>query len=144
MENQLLASIEAEVSVIGGVLVSPIAFSEVSAIVYAGDFSKELHRRIFAAMTAMDAAGQPIDVLTIAEWLEARRELQDGDWAYIGIAARDTPSAANVLAYARIVRDRARRRELVQLGTDLQSWAMQDDAEKALAKLKAAIDSVAD
>jgi replicative DNA helicase len=144
MENQLLASIEAEISVIGGILVSPIAFSEVSAIVSAGDFSKELHRRIFAAMTAMDAAGQPIDVLTIAEWMESKGTLQDGDWGYIGIAARDTPSAANVLAYARIVRDRARRRELVQLGTDLQQWAMQDDAEKALAKLKAAIDAVAD
>lgn len=144
METQPLASIEAEISVIGGILVSPIAFSEVSAIVSAGDFSKELHRRIFAAMTAMDAAGQPIDVLTIAEWMESKGTLQDGDWAYIGIAARDTPSAANVLAYARIVRDRARRRELIQLGTDLQAWAMQDDAEKAIAKLKVAIDSVSD
>lgn len=144
MENLLLASIEAEISVIGGILVSPIAFSEVSAIVGSGDFSKELHRRIFAAMAAMDAAGQPIDVLTIAEWMESKGTLQDGDWGYIGAAARDTPSAANVLAYARIVRDRARRRELIQLGTDLQSWAMQDDAEKALAKLKSAIDAVAD
>ncbi len=144
MADLPLASIEAEVSVIGGILVSPIAFSEVSAIVSAGDFSNELHRRIFSAMTAMDAAGQPIDLLTIAEWLEARRELQDGDWAYIGTAARDTPSAANVLAYARIVLDRARRRELIQLGTDLQQWAMRDDAEKAIAQLKAAIDAVAD
>jgi replicative DNA helicase len=76
MENQLLASIEAEISVIGGILVSPIAFSEVSAIVSAGDFSKEAHRRIFSAMTAMDAAGQPIDVLTIAEWMESK-----GDFA---------------------------------------------------------------
>ncbi|MBK8191441.1 MAG: replicative DNA helicase [Vampirovibrionales bacterium] len=144
MENQLLASIESEISVIGGILVSPIAFSEVSAIVSAGDFSKELHRRIFSAMTAMDSAGQPIDLLTIAEWMESKGTLQDGDWAYIGTAARDTPSAANVMAYARIVRDRARRRELIQLGTDLQSWAMRDDAEKAIAQLKSAIDAVAD
>ena len=63
---------------------------------------------------------------------------------YIGITARDTPSAANVLAYARIVRDRARRRELIQLGTDLQQWAMRDDAETALAKLKSATESIAD
>ncbi len=144
MENQPLASIEAEISVIGGILVSPIAFSEVSAIVSAGDFSNELHRRIFSAMTEMDASGQPIDVLTIAEWMESKGTLQDGDWGYIGVAARDTPSAANVLAYARIVRDRARRRELIQLGTDLQSWAMRDDAETALAKLKSATESIAD
>ena len=144
MADLPLASIESEISVIGGILFSPIAFSEVSAIVSAGDFSKELHRRIFAAMTAMDAAGQPIDVLTIAEWMESKGTLQDGDWGYIGAAARDTPSAANVLVYARIVRDRARRRELIQLGTDLQQWAMHDDAEKAIAKLKAAIDAVAD
>ena len=86
MENQPLASLEAEISVIGGILVSPIAFSEVSAIVAAGDFSKELHRRIFSAMTAMDAAGQPIDVLTIAEWMESQGTLQDGDWGEIPLA----------------------------------------------------------
>ncbi|MBK8225533.1 MAG: hypothetical protein IPK73_31365 [Candidatus Obscuribacter sp.] len=91
MENQPLASIEAEISVIGGILVSPIAFSEVSAIVAAGDFSNELHRRIFSAMAAMEAAGQPIDVLTIAEWMESKGTLQEGDWVYIGTAARDTP-----------------------------------------------------
>lgn len=144
MAEPTLASMEAELSVIGGVLTAPVAFSEVLAIVSAGDFSGELHRRIFGAMTAMDAAGQPIDLLTVAEWMDAQGTLRDGDWAYIATAHRDTPSAANVLVYARIVRDRARRRELVQLGTDLQAWALRDDAETALAKLKAAMDAVAE
>lgn len=143
-EQPVLASMEAEMAVIGGLVVSPVEFSEVSAIVSAADFSSELHRRIFGAMTAMDAAGQPIDLLTVAEWMEAQGTLRDGDWAHIATAHRDTPSAANVLAYARIVRDRARRRELVQLGTDLQRWALRDDSETALAKLKAAMDAVAE
>jgi replicative DNA helicase len=144
MADPTLASIEAEASVIGGVLTSPVAFSEVLAVVSASDFFNELNRRIFGAMTAMDAAGQPIDLLTVAEWMEAQGTLREGDWAYIATANRDTPSAANVLVYARIVRDRARRRELVQLGTDLQRWALRDDAETALAKLKAAMDAVAE
>jgi len=144
MAEQAIASMEAEMSVIGGLLVSPVSFGEVAAIVSAGDFSAELHRRIFGAMSAMDAAGQPIDVLTVAEWMEARGTLRDGDWAHIATAQRDTPSAANVLAYARIVRDRARRRELLQLGADLQRWALRDDAETAMANLRAAIDAVAD
>lgn len=143
-ETQTLASAEAEMAVIGGALVAPVKFAEIAEIVSAGDFSSELNRRIFGAMTAMDAAGQPIDLLTVAEWMEAQGTLRDGDWAHIATAHRDTPSAANVLAYARIVRDRARRRELVQLGTDLQRWALRDDAETALAKLKAAMDAVAE
>ncbi len=131
-------------AVIGGLLTSPVEFDEVAAIVSHDDFSTELHRRIFGAMTSMDAAKQPIDVLTIAEWMEAQGTLRDGDWAYIATAQRNTPSAANVLAYARIVRDRSRRRELVRLGTELQQWAFREDAESALAKLKAAMDAVAE
>lgn len=139
-----LASMEAEMAVIGGALVAPVTLSEIAACVSAAEFSTELHRRIFGAMTAMDAAGQPIDLLTLAEWLEAHGQLGDGDWAYIAVAQRDTPSAANVLAYARIVRDRARRRELARIGTQLQQWAFRDDSETALAKLKAAMDAVAE
>ncbi|MBK8132613.1 MAG: replicative DNA helicase [Gammaproteobacteria bacterium] len=144
MADLPLASIEAEVSVIGGVLTAPVAFSEVSAIVSASDFSTELHRRIFSTMTEMDSASLPIDVLTIAESMEAKGTLQDGDWAYIGVACRDTPSAANILYYARIVRDRARRRALVQMGSDLQRWAFREDSEKAINKLKTALDAMAD
>ena len=143
-ETQTLASAEAEMAVIGGALVAPVKFAEIAEIVSAGDFASELHRRIFGAMAAMDAANQPIDLVTVAEWMEARGTLREGDWAYIGAALRDTPSAANVLAYARIVRDRAMRRSLLRLGADLQSWAWRDDAETALAKVKAALDAVAE
>jgi replicative DNA helicase len=141
MADQQLASIEAEQSVIGGVLIAPVDFADIAAVVSASDFTTELHRKIFGAMVEMDAAKQPIDILTVAEWLEAKGDLHDGEWAYIGASVRDTPSAANVLSYARIVRDRARRRELVQLGTELQGWAFRDgDAEKALLKLRSALE----
>lgn len=143
-ENQVIASAEAEMAVIGGALVAPVKFAEIAEIVSAGDFASELHRRIFGSMAAMDAANQPIDVLTVAVWMEERGTLREGDWAYIASALRDTPSAANVLAYARVVRDRAMRRSLLRLGADLQSWAWRDDAETALAKVKAALDAVAE
>ena len=141
MADQPLASMEAEQAVIGGALIAPVAFADIAAVVSASDFTTELHRKIFGAMAAMDAAKQPIDLLTVAEWLESKGDLHDGEWAYIAAAQRDTPSAANVIAYARIVRDRARRRELVQLGTELQGWAFRDgDAEKSLLKLRQALE----
>ena len=82
-----------------------------------------------------------IDVLTIAEWMESKGTGQDGDGGISGLLLEITPKRREC-AYARIVRDRARRRELIQLGTDLQQWAMRDDAETALAKLKSATESL--
>lgn len=142
-ESAIIASAEAEMAVIGGALTAPVKFADIAEVVSADDFASELNRRIFGAMAAMATAGQPIDLLTVAEWMEARGSLRDGDWAHIGVAQRDTPSAANVLAYARIVRDRALRRKLLRLATDLQAWAWRDDAETALAKLGTALEAVA-
>lgn len=138
------AGLEAEIAVIGGILTSPIAFSDVAAIVSENDFSTDLHRRIFSEMATMAESGTPIDILTLAETMDSRKALQEGDWAYIATTQLNTPSAANVLAYARIVRDRSRRKQLLRLAEDLQKWALRDNAETALAKLKVAMDAVAE
>lgn len=142
-ESTVLSSLEAEMAVIGGILTAPIAFSDVAAIVSENDFSTDLHRRIFSEMATMAESGTPIDILTLAESLESRKALQEGDWAYIATTQLNTPSAANVLAYARIVRDRSRRKQLLRLAADLQNWALRDNAETALANLKVAMDAVA-
>lgn len=136
-----LVSLEAEQACIGGVFYSPVKFADIAATVAADDFSDELHRRIFATMQALDTAGQPIDLLTVGEAMEAKGALQDGEWSYIARLAQDTPSAANVLAYASVVRNRARCRALAALGAELQQWALHDrDAERTLNRLQGALE----
>jgi replicative DNA helicase len=138
-----LASLEAEQALLGGLFLAPEQVAAVAALVSADDFTNALHRKTFAAMAAMDGARQKIDLVTVAERLEAQGTLGDSDWALMAVMARDTPSAANVAAYARIVRDYAKRRTLVSLLSDAQRWAMEDgDAEKTHTRLRDALDAL--
>lgn len=139
----LLASPEAEQALIGGLFLAPEQVAAVAAVVTPDDFSNALHRKTFAAMTAMDAARQNIDLVTVAERLETQGTLGDGEWAAMAVMARDTPSAANIMAYARIVRDYTQRRKLVTLLCEAQRWAMEDgDAEKTHTRLRDALDAL--
>ena len=122
MAESLLFSREAEQSVLGGLFVSPVALTDVAALVKAGDCAVPRHRLLFATLQAMDADHQPIDLVTVSERLEAAGQLGDGDMAYLVVLVRDTPSAANVLAYAAIVRSYAQRRRLLALADQLGAW----------------------
>ena len=74
----------------------------------AQDFYRADHRIIFEAAAAVSEQGKPIDVVTLSEHLERHGQLDDaGGLAYLGTLARDTPSAANIRAYAEIVRERS-------------------------------------
>lgn len=136
-----LFSSEAEQSVIGGLLVSPVAFSDVAALLSASDFAVEFHRRLFSAIAMLSGENQPVDVLTVCERLEAQNQLTPVEFAACAAMMRDTPSAANVLAYAGIVRSYARRRKLLALADQLATWTRDErDAEAVIAKLRAAIE----
>lgn len=136
-----LFSREAEQSVIGGLLVSPVAFADVAAVLAAADFAIEFHRRLFGAMAELTKADQPIDVLTVCEWLEAKQQLTPEEFASTVAMVRDTPSAANVLAYAGLVRGYARRRALLGLADQLFGWTRDErDADVVIARLRAALD----
>lgn len=134
-----LFSLEAEQALVGGLFVSPVKFDDVALRVSATEFHDAKHRITFQAMAALNGRGQPIDLVTVAEELEDRGQLDEVEWSYLGMLANDTPSAANVLVYADLVRARARRRKLMMLGTELQQWAQSSSAEVALEKLAAAI-----
>jgi RecA-family ATPase len=113
-------SIEAEQSVLGGLMLDPAAWSKVSPLVKEESFFRQDHRLIFRAMADLQARGSAIDAVTVADSLEQRGELADvGGLAYIGTVARDTPSTANILTYATIVRDRAALRQLQAIGDDI-------------------------
>ena len=120
--NQLPNNIEAEQAVIGGVLVDPKAMAQIGDVVRSGDFTRQAHRVIFDAALRLDGKGLDVDLLTIMESLRQSGDLEAaGGMPYLGELARDTPSAANIRAYAEIVRDRSIERQLIQAGMGFQS-----------------------
>jgi len=125
-------SIEAEQSVLGGLLIDASAWDQVADVVSAEDFYRPDHRLIFEALGELIASGRPGDVITVSEQLERRARLEDaGGLAYLGTLARDTPTAANVRAYAGIVRERALLRSLIEAGRAIASSVFADDGLSA-------------
>lgn len=126
-------SIEAEQSVIGGLLLNNNAWERIAGLVTDADFYRDEHRRIFRHIATMLDRGQPADVVTVAESLEDANESEaTGGLAYLGELAANTPSAANIRRYAEIVRERRIRRDVVAMGhriTELATTASGDSAE---------------
>lgn len=113
-------SIEAEQSVLGGLMLDNQAFDRVAELVVAQDFYTRTHKLIFEAMTKLVEASQPIDLITISENLEKNNQLDTvGGFAYLAEIAKNTPSAANIDAYASIVRERAVVREMISVANEI-------------------------
>lgn len=113
-------SIEAERSVLGGLMVDPSVFDAVCEVVSEGDFYTSSHKKVFAAMLHLSEQDQPIDVITVSEELQ-RREVLDavGGLAYLADLASNVAGSANVGAYARIVRERSTLRQLIVAAGDI-------------------------
>ena len=119
--------IEAEQSVIGGLILDGRAWDRIAGVVLEGDFYRDDHRRIFRHITRLIDQGKPVDVVTVFESIERSNETdQTGGLAYLGEIANAVPSAANIGRYAEIVADRAMRRALLAA-----AWDTAADAEKA-------------
>ena len=107
-------SIEAEQSVLGGLFLDRDALIKVVECVQADDFYRQDHRIIYSAVLELDNEGKPFDLVTVAEWLESHRQLDDaGGLSYLAALADNTPSAGNVAVYADIVRKRSILRRLI-------------------------------
>lgn len=107
-------SIEAEQSVLGGLLLDTNAWDKVSELLVEDDFYHKQHRLIFRAVRTLVDRGEPLDIVTLSERLEQMDEQGiSGGVAYLAELAKSTPSAANIAAYADIVRERAVLRELI-------------------------------
>jgi replicative DNA helicase len=118
--KMLPQSMEAERSVLGGVLLSDDAWDSVAELVGFADFYRPNHRLIYRHMAKLAETNQPIDPVTVAEALNASGELDSaGGFAYLAELARDTPSASNIRAYATVVRDRSALRHLIQAAQDI-------------------------
>jgi replicative DNA helicase len=107
-------SIEAEQSVLGGLMLNNDAWFDVAELVSGPDFYKTAHQLIFDAMTALAAEDQPIDAITVSERLAGKGQLDKvGGLAYLGDLAENTPGASNVRAYGKIVREYSTLRQLI-------------------------------
>ncbi len=135
-------STEAEQCVIGGLFVSPVAFPDVAAVLRVDDFARHDHRIIFSAMQELTAKQVPIDLVTVAELLESKGLLDAaGGMGYQATLAYDTPSAANVMAYAGVVSSYSQRRNLLKLAEQMTLWVREDrDPAKTINRVKTALD----
>lgn len=104
-------SIEAEQAVLGGLMLDPNAWDQIADRIVAADFYRRDHSLIFQAIAGLIASSKPIDVITVSEVYT--------DLAYLGALAKNTPSAANILAYADIVKEKALLRKLINIGEEI-------------------------
>lgn len=125
-------SVEAEQAVLGGLLLSPRAWEQVADQLTEEDFYREDHRVIFRAVSELNQLGRPCDAVTVSEWFEAHgnADLVDGG-GYITRLASGTPSAANVHAYAGIVREKSILRQLIDAGTALTTAGFNSDGRES-------------
>src|SRR5215470_5346596 len=130
-DPQLLAlrvpphSVEAEQSLLGGLLLDNQAFDRIADLVAAEDFYRDDHRRIYRHIAKLIEASKPADVVTVGESIEASEDKdRTGGLAYLGALAQNTPSALNIRRYAELVRERAVQRRLAQVATEIAETAL--------------------
>ena len=125
-------SIEAEQAVLGGLMLAPEAYDRINDKLTPNDFYRRDHQLIYRAIGELAERNRPFDAVTLGEWFESQghMELVAGG-AYLVELASTTPSAANITAYAEIVRDKAVMRQLIEVGTEIVNDAFQPDGKES-------------
>ncbi len=126
-------SIEAEQAVLGGLLLDNDAWDHVVDRLSENDFYRLDHRTIYRTMCDLSLRSKPIDIITVSEILGRNKELENvGGLAYLGELAKNTPTAANIGAYADIVRERAILRRLIDAGAEITESAFEPGGRSAV------------
>ncbi len=141
-------SIEAEQSLLGGLLIDNEALDKVADVVSVSDFYRQDHQIIYQHIHQLIERSQPADIVTVGESLESNAELNTvGGLEYLGLLAENTPTAANIRGYAQIVRERSIMRNLVQVGTEIVDSALSPqgrDAQQLLDESESKIFQIAE
>jgi replicative DNA helicase len=120
-------NLEAERSVLGGVLLNNAAMDQILDLLDEEDFYREAHRKVFAAMREMSSKSEAIDYLTLEDRLRNAGQLEQvGGAAYLASLTDAVPTAANTIHYARIVRDRAIARRLIHASSEILQAGFED------------------
>ena len=121
-------SVEAEQAVIGGLMLAPESLDRVGDFLTEHDFYRRDHRLIYRAIRELSEKNKPFDAVTLGEWFEANNlSEQIGGTGYLIELASTTPSAANIRAYAEIVREKAVLRQLIEAGTEIVNDGFQPE-----------------
>ena len=125
-------SIEAEQSLLGGLMLDALAWDKVADVIISDDFYRKDHRLIFTAIANLIEDGSPCDVVTVSEHLDGRGELESaGGLEYLATLANETAGAANARAYAKILRERSTLRALISAGNEIAGSAFSTDGRSA-------------
>ncbi|OGQ34084.1 MAG: replicative DNA helicase [Deltaproteobacteria bacterium RIFCSPHIGHO2_12_FULL_43_9] len=123
-------NLEAEQSVIGGILLENNALHKVVEILTEDDFYRENHRRVFAAILTLSERGEPADLVTLTNELKKQDLLdQVGGASAVAALLSATPTAANIIHYAKIVKEKSIRRQMISAATDIVSNGYEEAAE---------------
>ncbi|NRB39314.1 MAG: replicative DNA helicase [Pseudomonadales bacterium] len=125
-------SIEAEQSVLGGLLLANERWDDIADVITSDDFYRPDHRQIFRAMELLIEAQSPIDVVTLADKLQSIDELDHiGGLPYLAELAHNTPSAANIRAYAKVVQEKSLSRELLLTAHQIEQITRNPEGREA-------------
>jgi len=129
-------SIDAECAVLGGLMLDARAWDHVVDRLAEDDFYRADHRLVFRAIAQLSKDGKPFDAVTLGEWFEASGLSDDVGLGYVVELANATPSAANIAAYADIVRDKSILRQLIGVTADIANDAFKPGAREVKAILE--------
>lgn len=131
---------EAERTVLGAALLDNAAFSSAAEILTRDDFHREAHRRIFDAMVALAERSQPIDLVTLKEELARGAALEAAGGApYLGSLLDGLPRISNVLAWSRIIKEKAAQRRLVHVGERIRHLALEGERLSDAIRVEASV-----
>lgn len=126
-------SIEAEQSVLGGLMINPASWDSFAGLISQKDFYEKNHQLIFQAIEELLRQGRAIDVLTVSDYLKSLRKLEAaGGESYLFELVQNTPSVANIPAYADIVRERSILRSLISASQDIAMSAYHPDGRDVI------------
>jgi len=120
-------SLEAEVSVLGGILLENEALNRVLEVIREGDFYRESHRKIFSAILNLYERNEPADLITLSEVLKKRGSFEEvGGIEYLNSLVNSVPTAANISYYAKIIKEKSILRKLINRATEIISQGYGD------------------
>jgi len=141
-------NLEAEMSILGGLMVDPYAWNEIVGVLNEDDFYKIAHRKIYSAIQDLANRSQPIDIITVSNLLKDRKDLDAiGGAAYLADVMNATPSAAHIRSYAQIVHDKALLRRLIHMSGEIVEKAFSEsysDVDSFLDEVEGQIFNLAD
>ncbi len=142
LDRGLPASIDAERSILGAILLDSFAYTQAAVLLKPEDFSLDSHRRIYARMVDLAESSRAIDLITLSEELTRHREIESvGGVAYISSLTEGMPQGANIEHYVKIVKDKSLLRGIIHASNAAIAHAMEqaDDAEAVLATVEGAL-----